>query len=138
MLRYVRKAKTPKEAWGDLKKIFVAKKTVRQHQLWQELNNIQEMDMSIESYILNIKELCDFLGSINVNIDDDEMVQICLYGLAPRFDAIRYVVLARENSPSFFDLQSMLPFEETHIRTRSNVQEGYMLYSNSDGGRGQR
>ena len=61
-------------------------------------------DMSIGNYTLKIKELCDSLGSINVNIDDDEMVQICLGGLAPRFSAIRSAMIAREKSPSFFDL----------------------------------
>ena len=30
----------------------------------------------------------------------------------------------------------MLLVEENHVRTRSNVLEGHMLYSNSDGGRG--
>ena len=39
--------------------------------------------MSITGFTLKIKELCDALGSINVIIDDDEMVQICLGGLAP-------------------------------------------------------
>ena len=43
-------------------------------QPYQELNNIQKMDMSIDSYILKIKELCDAPGLINVSIDDDEMV----------------------------------------------------------------
>ena len=57
--------------------------------------------MSIGSYTLKIKELCDSIRSINVNIDDDEMVQICLDGLAPPFNAIRSVVLAREDPPSF-------------------------------------
>ena len=52
------------------------------------------------------------LGSIGVNIDDDEMVQICLGGPAPRFGAMRTAVLAREKSPSFFELQSMLLVEE--------------------------
>ena len=60
--------------------------------------------MSIVSYTLKIKELCDALGSINVNIDDDEMVQICLSDLAPRFDMIRSGILAREKPPSFFYL----------------------------------
>ena len=76
--------------------------------------------MSISNFTFKIKELCDSLGSINVNIDDYEMVQICLSGLAPRFDPIRLVVLARENPPSFFDLQ-----------TRNHVQEGHMLYSSN-------
>ena len=48
--------------------------------------------MSITSYTLNIKELCNSLGSISINVEDDEMVQICLGGLTPRFGAMRTVV----------------------------------------------
>ena len=127
----------PKEAWENLKKIFSTNTTTRKLQLRQELNNIQQRDMSITSYTLKIKELCDSLGSISVNVDDEEMVQICLGDLAPRFGAMRTAVLAREKPPSFFDLQSMLLVEENHVRTRSNASEGHMLYTHSNGGRGQ-
>ena len=41
MLDYIPKAKTPKEAWENLKKIFAVKATTRMLQLRQELNNIQ-------------------------------------------------------------------------------------------------
>ena len=116
LLGYIREAKTPKEAWGNLKKIFTTNTTVRKLQLRQELNNMQQRDMSITNYTLKIKELCDALGSINVVIDDDEMVRICLEGLAPRFSTIRSAILARENQPSFFDLQSILLVEEYHAR----------------------
>ena len=75
---------------------------------------MQQRDMSITCYTLKIKELCDALGLINVVIDDDEMVQICLGGLAPRFGLIRSAILPRENTPSFFDLQSILLVEENH------------------------
>ena len=90
----------PKEAWGNL----TANMTARKLQLRQEFNNIQQTDMSLGRYTLKIKELCDSLGSINVSIGNEEMVQICLGGLAPRFNTILYVFLTRENSPSFFDL----------------------------------
>ena len=83
MLVYIREAKMSKEAWENLKKIFMANTTTHKLQLCQELNNVQQRDMSITSYTLKIKELCDFLGSISVNVDDHEMVQICLNGLAP-------------------------------------------------------
>ena len=56
--------------------------------------------MSIGNYTLKIKELYDSLGSINVNIIDDKIVQICLGDPAPRFNVIRLVVLARDKSPS--------------------------------------
>ena len=58
-----------------------------------------------------------------MNVDDDEMVQICPGGLAPQFGDMRTAVLAREKSSSF-ELQSMLLVEENHVRTRSNVSEG--------------
>ena len=87
--------------------------------------------MSITSYTLKIKELCDSLSSISVNVEDDEMVQICLGGLAPRFGAMRTAVLTRENPP-YFDLQFMLLVEENHVRTRSNASEDYMLYSEEE------
>ena len=89
------------------------------------MNDIQQRDVSIGNYTLKIKELCDSFGSINVHIDDDEMVQICLGGLAPRVGVIRSVVLARENPPS--DFRPMLLVEENYVRMRRNVQEGHIL-----------
>ena len=89
MLGYIREANTPKEAWENLKKIFAVNTTARKIQLHQDLNNVQQRDMSITSYTLKNKELCDSLASINVNVDGDEMVQICLDALAPQFDTMR-------------------------------------------------
>ena len=51
--------------------------------------------VDITSYTLKIKELCYALGSINANIDDDEMVQTCPGDLAPRFGMIRLAILVR-------------------------------------------
>ena len=40
MLGYIREARTPKEAWENLRKMFVANTTARKLQLHQELNNV--------------------------------------------------------------------------------------------------
>mgnify|MGYP000600810443 CR=1 FL=1 len=40
LLRYIRDVKTPKDAWGNLKKIFAASSTTRKFQLRQELSNL--------------------------------------------------------------------------------------------------
>ena len=90
---------------------------------------MQQRDMSITDYSLKIKEVCDALNSINVIVDDEEMVQIGLDSLAPRFSTLRSAILARENPPSFFDLQSILSVEEKHIRQRNNAPDGQMFYS---------
>ena len=65
-------------------------------------------------YTSKIKVICDSLASIDVNVEEGEMVQICLRGLASKFGAFRTAVCTRENTPSFFDLQSMLLIEENH------------------------
>ena len=89
MLSHIRDTKTPKEAWENLKKIFAADTSARKLQLRQELNNMRQKEMSVTDYTAKIKSICDSLGSMNVNIDNDEMVQICLSGIAPRFGAMR-------------------------------------------------
>ena len=78
MLSHIRDAKTPKEAWENLNKIFVANTMAHKLQLRQELNNIQQKDMSVLDYTAKIKSIYDSLGSININLDKDEMVQVCL------------------------------------------------------------
>ena len=89
MLDYIKDAKTPKEAWGNLRKIFAASTTARKLQLRQELNNIPQRDILVTNYTTKVKEICDALGSINVTVNEDEMVQICLGGLAQRYGPIR-------------------------------------------------
>ena len=97
LLSYIRDARTPKDAWGNLKKIFVASTTARKLQLRQELSNVRQRDMSVADYTSKIKDICDSLASIDVNVEEGEMVQICLGGLASKFGAFRIAVCTREN-----------------------------------------
>ena len=78
LLSYIRDAKTSKDAWGSLKKIFAASTTVRKLQLRQELSNVRQRDMSVVDYTSKIKEIYDSLGSMNVMVEENEMVQVCL------------------------------------------------------------
>ena len=73
MLDYIRDVKTPKEAWENLRKIFVASTTALKLQLREELNSIRQRDMSVTDYTTKIKEICEALGS-NVMVDEYEMV----------------------------------------------------------------
>ena len=38
--------------------------------------------MFVIDYTTKIQEICDVLGSINVMVDEEEMIQLCLRGLA--------------------------------------------------------
>ena len=70
---YPRGQNAKRGAW-EPQKDFATNTIVRKLQFRQELNNIEQRDMSINNYTFKIKELCDSFGSINVYIDDDEMV----------------------------------------------------------------
>ena len=58
---------------------------------------------SVENYIARTKEIHDSLASINVTIEEDEMVKVCL-GVGIELRSIRTTNCTRENTPSFFDL----------------------------------
>ena len=88
-------------------------------------------------YTSRIKDICDSLASIEVNIKESEMVQICLRGLAPMFGAIRTAVCTQEKTSSFFDLQSMLLVEENHASASTSTHtDNRMLYTEGDRPRG--
>ena len=76
----------------------------------------------MSDYTLWIKDLCDSLGSIKVTVDDDEMVHICLGGLAQKYGSFQTAITTRENPPSFFNLQSMLMVKENHTRCREEFR----------------
>ena len=143
ILSYIRDARTSKDAWGNLKKIFATSTTTTKLQLRQELSNLRQGDLSVADYTSKIKDICDSLTSIDVNVKEGEMVQICLGRLALKFGVIRTDVCTRENMPSFFDLQSMLLVEENHVGASTSTHTDIkMLYTDEDrprarGGRGE-
>ena len=88
-------------------------------------------------YTSKIKDICDSLASVEVNIEESEMVQICLGGLASKFGAFRTAVCTRENTSSFFDVQSMLLVEENHAGASTSTHtDNRMLCTEGDRPRG--
>ena len=74
-----------------------------------------------------------------MTVKEDEMVQVYLGGLASKFRAFQTTVYARENSPSFFDLQLTLLVEENHVGGSASLHtNNKMLYTKAKrtGGRG--
>ena len=88
-------------------------------------------------YTSKIKEICDALGSIDVTVEEDEMIQICLGGLSQKSGSFKTAICTWEKPPSFFDLQSMLLVEENNGKaTRIEPYESQMIYMELVGNRG--
>ena len=72
--------------------------------LKSELNNIKRGYMSINDYSLNIKSTVEYLGSIKVTIDDDDLVSACLDGLGDQYKQFKTSITTRENILGSTDL----------------------------------
>ena len=98
---------------------------------------MRQCDITVAEYSSKIKDFCNSLASIHVSVQEGEMVQICLRGLALKFGAIRIVVCTRENTLSFFDLQSMLFVEDNYTTASTSMHtDNKMLYTEKDRPRG--
>ena len=53
---------------------------------------MQQRDMSVADYTSRIKDICDCLASINVTIEEEEMVQVWLDGLVQKFGSLQTTV----------------------------------------------
>mgnify|MGYP006997920461 CR=1 FL=1 len=68
-----------------------------------------------------------------LTVEEDEMVQVCLGGLASMFESFRTTFCTRENTSSFFELQSMLLVEENHTGASTSTHaDNKMMYMESD------
>ena len=68
LLSYIRDAKTPKDAWGNLKRFSP------QAPQPGSFNSDSASVLSVADYTSNIKDICDSLAFIDVNIEEGEMV----------------------------------------------------------------
>jgi hypothetical protein len=96
--------------------------------------------MSINEYSLKIKGIVESLASINVFVDDDDLVSVCLNGLGKKYKPFKTSITIRENVPNFWDLMSMLIIEkktlneECSTQNKNNIKQ-QAFYSNTGKGR---
>ena len=72
---------TLKDEWDTLEKLYNTNTKAKKIQLKNELNNMKNNNLSINDYVLKIKEVLDALGSNGAPLDDDDLVSAMLNGL---------------------------------------------------------
>ncbi len=81
MIVHIQDAKSPKQAWDTLVKMYSTNTQARKMQLKQELHNLQKNKMNINDYSTKVKNLADALASIGAPVDDEDLVAVTLNGL---------------------------------------------------------
>ena len=64
MIGHIQELDSLKEAWDTLKRMYSTNTKARKIQLKNELNNMKKNNLSVNDYVLKIKEVSDALGSI--------------------------------------------------------------------------
>ncbi len=81
MIMHIQDAKSPKQAWDTLVKMYNINTQTHKMQLKQKLHNLQKNKMNINDYSIKVKNLANVLTSIGTPIDDEDLVAVTLNGL---------------------------------------------------------
>jgi hypothetical protein len=81
MIVHIQDAKSPKQAWDTLVKMYSTNTQARKMQLKQELHNLQKNKTNISDYSTKVKNLANALTSIRAPVDDEDLVAVTMNGL---------------------------------------------------------
>ncbi len=89
MIVHIQDAKSPKQAWDTLVKMYNTNTQARKMQLKQKLHYLQKNKMNISDYSTKVKKLADALASIAAPVDDEDLVVVTLNGLGKDYSQFR-------------------------------------------------
>jgi predicted ester cyclase len=138
MIVHIQDAKSPKQAWDTLVKMYRTNTQAHNMQFKQELHNLQKNKMNISDYSTKVKNLIGALEFIRALVDDEDLMDVTLNGLGKYYSQFRTSIAVQETFPDFQHLITLLISEKMRVvDTSSNggSQES-VFYSNSNRGRG--
>jgi hypothetical protein len=115
MIVHIQNAKSPKQAWDTLVKMYNTNTQAYKMQFKQKLHNLYKNKMNINNYSTKVKNLADVLAYIGAPIDDEDLVAVTLNGLGKDYSQFRTSIAVRETFPDFQDLITLLISEEMRV-----------------------
>jgi hypothetical protein len=137
MIVHIQDAKSPKQGWDTLVKMYNTNTQACKMQLKQELHNLQK-NKNISDYSTKVKNLADALASIGAPIDDEDLVAVTLNGLGKDYSQFHTSIAVRETFSNFQDLITLFISQEMRVvgTSTNGGSEESAFYSNSNRGRG--
>jgi len=93
MIVHIQDAKSSKQAWDTLVKIYNTNTQARKMQLKQNLHNVQKNKMNISDYSTKLKNLTEVLASIGAPVHDEDLVAVTLNGLGKDYSQFRTLIV---------------------------------------------
>ncbi len=85
MIVHIQNAKSPKQVWDTLAKMYSTSTQAHKMQLKPELNNLQKNKMNIGDYSTKAKNLVDVLASTRTLVNDEHLVVVTLNGIEKNY-----------------------------------------------------
>ena len=92
--------------------------------------------MSVNDYVLKIKDLIDALASIGSPVDNDDKVAFCLNGLreGDKWKSFITSVYVRDSMPEFDQLIALMVTEEMNLQgSTSSSNQSQVFYAGNRG-----
>ena len=137
MIGHIQELTTSKQVWDTLERLYFTSTKARKIQLKSELNNLRKSpSITINDYILRVKEWAYALGSIGSILDDDDLIAYTWNGLKDddKWKAFTTPIYVREHVPDFDQLVSLMITKEMNLQ--GSYPEGnqpQVLYAGSRG-----
>jgi len=102
MIVHIQDAKSPKQAWDTLVKMYNTNIQACKMQLKQGLYNLQINKMNINDYSTKVKNHIDVFASIRAPINDEDLVAVTLNGFGKDYSQFCTSIVIRK---TFLDFQ---------------------------------
>jgi histone acetyltransferase (RNA polymerase elongator complex component) len=110
MLKHIRDAKTPKEAWDTFVTLFSKKNDTRLQLLENELLSMAQRDMTIAQYFHKVKAICREISQLDPTapIGESRIKRIIIHGLQPEYRGFVTTIQGWPTQPSLVEFENLL------------------------------
>ena len=115
MLGHVNRCRTSAEIWLTLERMFATQSKARILQLRLKLQTLKKESLSVDEYILKMREVADMLISAGQMVSDDELIIYILGGLGSEYESVIVNLTSRSDSVSLEEVQFMLQNQEMRL-----------------------
>ena len=132
MIGHIQELETSEEVWNCLESLYTSYTKARKIQLKNELNNIKKTpSMSVNDYVLKIKDLIDALASIGSSVDNDDKVVFCLNGLREddKWKSFITSIYVRDSMPDFNQLVALMVTKQMNLQSSTSSSNQSQVFN---------
>jgi hypothetical protein len=116
------------EAWTIIETMFMSKTRARAVNTRLALATAQKGSSTVTEYVAKMRALGDEMAAAGRPLEDEELVEYILTGLADEYDSVVSSIFARSEPVSVSELYSQLLAFETRLDLRSNHNNSLDLW----------